>query len=314
MKILITGGAGYVGGYMTDWLIEMGHDVTVYDSLVYETRYLKPVPFIRGDVRDKDKLEGIIHDFDVIILLAAIVGDAACALDPFLTESINFDSVKWIVDNFNGKIIFASTCSVYGKNTDPVGVGSPVDPLSVYAKTKYQAEQYILFGSAMPPLVFRLGTLYGVGDTYSRVRFDLVANVLSKLAAENKLLTVFGGDQWRPLLHVRDVAGAVNHGLKNNMSGLYDLTSGNYTIRQLAEEIKLRIPGTQISYTAIPFEDERNYQVSDVPFAKLGWTADYSLKDGILEIQKLIDERRLKDVDAKIYSNYAYLKNQIKPL
>ena len=313
MKILITGGAGYVGGYMTDWLTEMGHDVTVYDSLVYETRYLKPVKFIRGDVRDKDKLRDIITSFDVVILLAAIVGDAACAIDPFLTESINFESIKWVVDHFGGKIIFASTCSVYGKNTEPVGVGSPVDPLSVYAKTKYAAEKYIMI-HADQPLVFRLGTLYGLGDTYSRVRFDLVANVLSKLAAEGKPLTVFGGEQWRPLLHVRDVAGAVNHGLKNNMSGLYDLTSGNFTIRQLAEEIKLRIPGTEISYTAIPFEDERNYQVANVPFAKLGWTPEYTLKDGILEIQQLVEERRLKNIDAEIYSNYAYLKEQVKPL
>jgi len=313
MKILITGGAGYVGGYMTDWLTEMGHDVTVYDSLVYETRYLKPVKFIRGDVRDKDKLRDIITSFDVVILLAAIVGDAACAIDPFLTESINFESIKWVVDHFGGKIIFASTCSVYGKNTEPVGVGSPVDPLSVYAKTKYAAEKYIMI-HADQPLVFRLGTLYGLGDTYSRVRFDLVANVLSKLAAEGKPLTVFGGEQWRPLLHVRDVAGAVNHGLKNNMSGLYDLTSGNFTIRQLAEEIKLRIPGTEISYTAIPFEDERNYQVANVPFAKLGWTPEYRLADGILEIKKLIDDRRLKNVDAEIYSNYAFLKEQVRPL
>jgi nucleoside-diphosphate-sugar epimerase len=117
-KILVVGGCGYIGGFLTDLLTNQAYDVTVYDSLLYETRYLKNVNFIRGDIRDTEKLEKIIHDYDTVVWLAALVGDGACAVDLELTKRINFDAVKWLVDNFKGKIVFTSTCSVYGANND----------------------------------------------------------------------------------------------------------------------------------------------------------------------------------------------------
>jgi len=247
MKILITGGAGYIGGYLTDSLISAGYDVTVYDSLVYENHFLKQVPFIFGDIRDRDKLSSILPEFDVVVWLAAIVGDGACAIDPFLTQSVNEDAVKWLVDNYDGKIIFTSTCSVYGINNDLIDETAEPAPISVYARTKLGAEQYVLNNSS-DPLVFRLGTLYGLGDEHSRVRLDLVVNILSKRAAVGEPLIVYGGEQWRPLLHVRDVSTAILHSLKNNISGLYNLSSGNYKIREIAEVIKNIVPSCTIQY------------------------------------------------------------------
>ena len=191
-RILVVGGAGYVGGHLVDRLIQnrKRYDVAVYDSLLYEDRYLKNVEFIRGDVRSTEKLGRVIRHCNTIIWLAALVGDGACAVNPEFTRKINFESVKWLVDNFKGRIIFMSTCSVYGKNDDFLSEESPVNPLSVYAETKLKAEQYIV-NNHDDYLIFRLGTLYGVGDEHSRIRLDLVVNVLTKKAIEEKKMTVF---------------------------------------------------------------------------------------------------------------------------
>src|SRR5574344_2970908 len=112
-KMLIVGGAGYLGGYMTDlFLNKEGYDVTVYDNLLYETRYMKNVNFIYGDIRDKEKLGKIINNYDIVVWLAALVGDGACAINTALTEEINYNCVKWLVDNYKGTIVFTSTCAV----------------------------------------------------------------------------------------------------------------------------------------------------------------------------------------------------------
>ena len=177
-KILIAGGCGYVGGYLTDFLTRNGYDVTVYDYLLYEERFLKEVKFIYGDVRDTEKLSKIINNYDIVIWLAGIVGDGACAVNPELTISVNVDSVKWLVDNFKGKIIFPSTCSVYGVNNDLIDESAIPSPLSLYASTKLEAEKYII-EHCNDYLIFRLGTLFGLGDNHSRLRLDLVVNILS---------------------------------------------------------------------------------------------------------------------------------------
>ena len=135
-KILVVGGAGYIGGYLSDLLTENHYDVTVYDSLVYESRYLKNTNFIFGDIRDTNKLSTILKDFDTVVWLAAIVGDGACAVDASLTNEVNYLAVKWLVDNYKGRIIFPSTCSVYGINNDLIDESATPNPLSMYASTK----------------------------------------------------------------------------------------------------------------------------------------------------------------------------------
>lgn len=306
-KILIVGGAGYCGGYLTDVLIRAKHIVTVYDSLLYEARFLKDVKFVRGDIRDKSKLAPLLEANDIVIWLAAIVGDGACQINPVLTKSVNYDPVKWLVDTYKGKIIFTSTCSVYGMNPDLLTEESPVNPLSVYAETKLMAEQYIV-NNAANYLIFRLGTLYGTGDAHSRIRLDLVVNILTKKAVEGQTLSVFGGDQWRPLLHVKDVSHAMQFGINLDTKGLFNLSEKNVTIRDIAEDIKLVLPEAKIKYTDIKTEDRRDYKVSSDHFKYLGWRPRKRLEDGIGELVTVFKEQRLKNPDDPIYSNAEYLK------
>lgn len=311
-RTLIVGGAGYVGGFLSTSLYEYGHDIAVYDSLVYENHFLKEVPFIRGDVRDREKLSKILPDFDTVIWLAAIVGDGACAIDPFLTQAINEDSVKWLVDNYHKRIVFASTCSIYGINNELIYENAEPNPISVYAKTKLAAEKYIRENSKNH-LIFRLGTLFGIGDTHSRLRLDLVVNVLAKRAACGEDLRVFGGDQWRPLLHVRDVTTAILCGQAHNITGLYNLSLKNCRIREIADEICKEIPGTKVAYEDLNFEDQRNYRVVSDAYESKGWSPSYSLKEGIQQIYRCVKENRLKYPDSVLYSNEFYLGAKYQP-
>ena len=204
MRVLVVGGAGYVGGGVTDYLREMGHETRVYDALFYEESYRKDVDFVYGDVRDHERLLPQLKWAEVVVWLAALVGDGACALNPDITEVINQQEVKWLADHFDGRIIFMSTCSVYGAQDTVLDETSPTNPLSVYASTKLAAEQHLVGKNA---LIFRLGTLFGVSDQFARIRLDLVVNTLVLKAATQGKLTVFGGDQFRPLLHVKEWPG-----------------------------------------------------------------------------------------------------------
>jgi nucleoside-diphosphate-sugar epimerase len=306
-KILIVGGCGYIGGFLTDYLVLNGYNPTVYDNLLYENRFLKECDFIYGDIRNFEKLNKIIHDYDIVVWLAAIVGDGACAVNPSRTKEINTTTVEWLVDNYGGKIIFPSTCSVYGINDNLISEDAAPKPLSLYAETKLTAERYILKNTSNT-LVFRLGTLFGLGDRHSRMRLDLVANILSMKAASSMPLTVFGGTQWRPLLHVRDVSTAIVHGIENNLTGLYNLSYKNYTILELAKKIKAQNPNSQIIQTDMKFEDLRNYRVTNDKIVSTGWKPKYSLDYGIKQISELIKNKRIKDISDPVYSNAAFTK------
>lgn len=312
MKILIVGGAGYVGGYLTDLLSEE-NEVLVYDSLLYEHMYLKEVNFQYGDIRDRKNLIDTIDNFEpeAVVWLAAIVGDGACQVDPLLTNEVNYESVKWLCENYNGKIVFTSTCSVYGVNNDLITEEAEPNPLSTYASTKLKAEQYLL-DNHDNALVFRLGTLFGLSDTYSRIRLDLVSNVLTLKCVNGEPLSVFGGEQWRPLLHVKDVSTAIVHGLDNEITGLYNLHDDNYTIKELAETIVSRVaPETGIiNYVEMPFEDLRNYRVSSDKYRQTGWLPSYNLETGIDSLATILQSNRVKDTSNNLYSNVAFLKNQ----
>ena len=154
MKILVVGGAGYVGGGIVDTLSKE-NEITVYDSLIYESAYRKDVNFIYGDIRDYKKINSILNNFDAVVWLAALVGDGACSINPTLTHEINSETVKNLVKNFNGKIIFLSTCSVYGAQEGVLDENSEVNPLSEYASSKLIAEKYLEESDA---IIFRLGT------------------------------------------------------------------------------------------------------------------------------------------------------------
>ena len=305
-QILIVGGAGYVGGHLTDILSD--YDITVYDNLLYEERYLKPVNFVHGDVRDGEKLKNLeLNKYDAVIWLAAVVGDGACAVNIEYTKEVNVDSLKWLVDHYDGKIIYMSTCSVYGINPQLLTETSETNPLSLYARTKLDCEAYIKERHD-DWLIFRLGTLHGVGDTYSRPRLDLVVNILSYKAATGQPLSVFGGEQWRPLLHVKDVGNAILFGLDKQINGLHNLVDENHTIAEVAEKIKEIIPNTEIAYEDIPFEDLRDYRVKRSNFNKLGFEPQFSLEDAVIEMRDLFYQKRLLNPENPIYYNVNYMQ------
>lgn len=309
-KVLVCGGAGYVGGVTVDLLTTLGYDVTIYDSLLFEDRYLKGVPLIVGDIRDHRRLSRLIRDeeYDFVVWLAALVGDGCCAVDPFLTESVNLTPVKWLADHYKGRIVFPSTCSVYGANDDLLDEGSPTNPLSVYAQTKLEAEQYLLTNRPDNSLIFRLGTLYGLGDEHSRVRLDLVANVLTTRAALGLPLKVFGGDQYRPLLHVKDVAEAFAYGMLNGLIGLFNLHEVNLTMEELAIRIQEHVPGALIEYEDIKTEDNRDYRVTSKKLRAHGWLPVHTLDQGICEIRDAVKSGRIRNPFDPLYRNVDFMK------
>ena len=305
MKVLIVGGAGYVGGGIVDLLLKE-NEVTVYDSLIYENSYRKNVDFIFGDIRDYKKINNILDQYDAVIWLAALVGDGACAINPALTHEINSETVKNLAKNFKGKIVFLSTCSVYGAQEGILDESSEVNPLSEYASSKLIAEKYLADSDS---IIFRLGTLFGIGDKFSRIRLDLVVNILTTKAYIDKKMSVFGGEQWRPLLHVKDVANAIAHTLDTQTNGVFNLHYKNFKIIEIANEIKNKISDVEIETTPLPFQDARNYQVSsDKLKDATGFQATVDLTQGINEMYELISSNRIKDINDPRYSNQNFLQ------
>jgi nucleoside-diphosphate-sugar epimerase len=305
MNIVIVGGAGYVGGALTDLLVQSKHNFRVYDALLYEESYRKQVDFVYGDIRDTERLIPQLKWADVVVWLAALVGDGACALNPEISKVLNQDSVKWLSENYDGRIFFTSTCSVYGAQDGILDETSRTDPLSVYGVTKLAAEQYLLDKNA---IIFRLGTLFGVGDLFSRIRTDLVVNTLTVRAYKDNKIHVFGGDQFRPLLHVKDIARAITENLGNNSTGIFNLHKQNVRIIDLAYQIRMHFPDLIIEKTEMKFEDTRNYRVSgEKAQSVLGFKSQYLIDDGIEELKDLLESGRLKDIDNPRYTNQKYL-------
>lgn len=312
-RVLITGGAGYVGGWLTDRALEAGHDVRVYDLLLYEDRYLKAVDFVAGDVLDSARLAPHLEWADTVVWLAGLVGDPACALDPALTNKVNLESVRQLCDTFDGRIIFPSTCSVYGAQDEMLDEDSPTQPLSLYAQSKLDAEK--IFTERRPDsLILRLATLAGLGDTYSRIRLDLVVNLLVVRARLIGELEVFGGSQYRPLLHVRDVASAIVPHLDSAVGGIYNLGTENVTILELAQRVVERVGRAKIKVVDVPFQDTRNYRVS---FARaehdLSYESQHSIDEAIDDIAELIDAGRVKDLSMAQFSNLEALRPYLRP-
>ncbi len=307
-KVLVVGGAGYVGGHLVDEVLAARHEVRVFDKLVYEDAYLKDVNFVHGDVNDMSQLRPHLDWADTVIWLAALVGDPACALNPELTMKTNVLAVAQLVSNFSGRIIFPSTCSVYGAQDGLLDENSPFDPLSLYAESKIQAEK-VLLNSPNEVLIFRLGTLFGLSDTYSRLRVDLVLNVLTIRATLEGQMSVFGGKQYRPLLHVRDVATAMVPHIDTHATGVYNLHTENVTIIELADKIKGIVPGSTIKTSESSFQDSRNYAVSSEKARnELGFRPKWTIEDGIKEVHQAIVQGRIPNVNLPRFSNVAALQ------
>lgn len=297
-KVLITGGAGYIGSVLTPELLEKGFEVTVIDNLMYDQISLlncakyKNFNFILGDVLDEALLKEQVAKHDIIIPLAALVGAPLCKRNPKLARMINFEAIRNLADLASQDQMF-----IYPNTNSGYGVGdkdsmcteeSPLRPISEYGIDKVDAEMYLLKkGNAV---TFRLATVFGVSP---RMRLDLLVNDFTYRAYKDKSLVLFEEHFRRNYIHVRDVVKAFVHGIENydKMKGQsynLGLSSANLTKRQLAEKIKEYIPNLYIHSASIGEDpDKRDYLVSNEKLESTGWSADNSLDDGIQELIKL---------------------------
>ncbi|MBX4211198.1 MAG: SDR family oxidoreductase [Candidatus Yanofskybacteria bacterium] len=308
MQVLVVGGAGYIGGSVTDILQARKIPFTVYDNLLYEQHYLKPVNFVSGDVRDTKKLKKLLPKYTHVIWLAAIVGDAACQIRPSLTAEVNRLSVQWLSKNFKGRIVFASTCSVYGENREEAFETTPPNPLSLYARTKLEAEKALKNSNA---IIFRLGTVFGVSDNYSRLRMDLAVNYMTAHAATKGKLSIYGGNQWRPFIHVYNVAEIFVNALDKPEKGVYNVAAMNYKISDLGKEIA-RITKCKVEYADAKFEDLRSYFVNIEKGKKAGlfkFKTMFPIAHGVKQISELISSGKIKYTTADIYYNERHILN-----
>jgi nucleoside-diphosphate-sugar epimerase len=307
-RVLILGGAGYIGGYTTDYLINAGYDVCVFDKLIYESHFLKEVEFIYGDIRDTQHVLDVAKNYDVVVMMAALVGDPACAANIVLTDEINHIAIKNICEQLDKHkhVIFMSTCSVYGAQMDILNEDSPTNPLSAYASTKLLAEKYVKERNGT---IFRLGTVYGLGDTYSRIRLDLVVNVLAMKSVYDKKIHIFGGEQWRPLICVKDVSGFIEESIFHDIRGTYILSEGNYTMKHLGIIMKRLFPDVDLQFTDISFEDARNYQVNADKLSRyFQYTPQHTIEAEVHKMQKIFEEHRICDITSDVYHNGNFIK------
>ncbi len=296
MKILITGGAGFIGSVLTQHLLDKGYEVIVLDKLIFNQISLLPhtsnpnFKFIYGDVKNSELLKSLVHESDIIIPLAAIVGFPACDSDPMLAYEINFKQIKNIVDWIKGtnkKILYPNTNSGYGVGEDGIYCDetSELKPISVYGKTKVDAEQYILNNS--DGICFRLATVFGVSP---RMRTDLLVNDFTYKAITDKYIVVFERNFKRNYIHIKDVALAFIFMIEN-----YDsykgqvfnvgLSDANLSKKELLEKIQNYVKDFAVVYDDYYEDpDKRNYIVSNEKIEKTGWFPEYNLDLGIKEL------------------------------
>jgi nucleoside-diphosphate-sugar epimerase len=320
-RILVTGGAGYVGSVVVSSLLERGHRVRVLDALAHGS-----IPslllawgrdqfeFIRGDVRDPAVRSRALEDVGAVVHLAAIVGDPACARQPDLARNVNVDATIALAADAEaagvGRLLFASTCSNYGKmnGTDFIDEEGELAPVSLYAETKVAAEHEVLArgGGSMATCCLRFATVFGASP---RMRFDLTVNEFARDVRVQGHLLVYGEQFWRPYIHVRDVARAVVLALEADVAAIRGQvfnvgdTQENYRKLDIVELLEQRFPGARFEFVHKE-EDPRDYRVSFEKFEReLGFNAERSVAEGIDEVVTLLDSGLIDDPYAPVYSN-----------
>lgn len=295
MRILCTGGAGYLGSVLVPQLINRGHVVTVIDSFKYGVPSLSNMcrypefSLINADVRNQSVLQEQLKKADAVIPLAAIVGAPACARIPQEATSINYQAVKYLVKSCSKDqvIVFPNTNSGYG--TTEAGTvcteETPSNPISVYGRTKQDAENEVLQHES--GIALRFATLFGVSP---RMRLDLLVNDFVYRAMNDRSIVLFESHFRRNFLHVRDAAQAIMFCLDNvkNMHGQTfnaGNSAANLTKKELCDKIKKHVPSLEVYESATGKDpDQRDYIVSNAKIEELGWKARLSIDDGIIEL------------------------------
>ena len=306
MKVFVTGGAGYVGAVLVPRLLKEGHNVTVLDLMIYGEEVLnqhKNLVILKGDIRDKDLLEEAIPNHDSLIHLACISNDPSFELNPKLGKSINLDSFRPLVEiskkNGVSRFIFASSSSVYGvKEEKDVHEEMTLEPLTDYSKFKADCEEILNEYSSddFTTVTIRPATVCGYSP---RQRLDVVVNILTNLAFHKREITVFGGDQLRPNIHIKDMVEAYLLLLKTpkeKVQGkVFNAGYENQTVIELAQTVK-EVIGEDVNLVLSETDDNRSYHISSVKFRdELGFSANHSIREAIEELKNAFEKGLLKN-------------------
>lgn len=319
-SVLITGVAGYLGSVLARELLSNDYDIIGFDSFEYDNQFsIKDLmdnhhfKLITDDLRDKKALKHLLKEnIDVVVHLAAIVGDPACGLNPEKAVQINYnanvDLAEMMLKKDIDLFISSSTCSVYGKtNSTHATEETALKPVSLYGWTKVLSERGLkrLEENGLPSCILRFATAHGIS---SRPRFDLVVNYFALKAVLDGEITVFGGNQFRPFVHVKDIAHAIKLCINNprKVNGeIFNVGNEkeNYTISQLAEIVKKVIPSVSIK-TIPEIRDDRTYSVSFGKIIKrLNYKTSMKVEDTICEIRDALTSGLIKDPTSRVYYN-----------
>lgn len=318
-QVLVIGGAGYIGSVLVRRLLKAGYRVRVLDLLLYggdsldEVRDNPNFEFHQGDTRHIDTLLAAIQDVDSVIHLAELVGDPVCDNNPVLTLQTNYLSTLTIAQICTylqiNRFVYTSSCSVYGASADPeliLNESSELSPVSLYGRMKINAERTILGMSSgnFSPCILRFGTVFGASP---RPRFDLVVNTLTTQAFYGGKIHIFGGEQWRPHLHVSDAACAIQTVLESPIEDVaaqvFNIVGENLKIETLGKLVGARLPDTSVIYDS-DAKDPRNYRVSgDKAAEKLGFRPSVRVTEGIEELVRYLESGKIVDYKDKRYQN-----------
>ncbi len=297
MKILITGGAGYIGAILVPKLLAEGHEITVLDNFMYQQNSLldccsnKHLNVVRGDVRDERILKEWVPQVDAIFPLACLTGAPLCAKDPMTAQSVNYDAVKMIAElkSRNQILIFPCTNSGYGMGGGEIHCdeNTPMKPVSLYGRLKVEIEKFLLDRGDC--VTFRLATVFGASP---RMRLDLLVNDFTYRAVTDRFVILFEPHFKRNYLHIQDAARVFIHAVKHNdsMKGRsynVGLSDANLSKWELCERIQKHIPEFQFLISEIGKDpDKRNYMVSNQRIEATGFKTSVGMDDGIRELMK----------------------------
>ncbi len=305
-KIFITGGAGYVGAVLTPYLINKGYKVTVLDLMIYGENVLQKNPnlkIIKGDIRDTKMLKRELPGHDILIHLACISNDPSFELNPELGKSINLDAFSPLVNISKksgiNRFIYASSSSVYGIKDEPnVNERMSLEPLTDYSKFKADCETILLKNKSnnFIPIVIRPATVCGYSP---RQRLDVVVNILTNLAYHKKEISVFGGEQLRPNIHIMDMVRAYDYLINassNSVSGqIFNAGYENQTVNHLASLVK-KVIGPDVKIKYLKSDDNRSYHISSKKIKDvLGFETKKTIEDAIKDLKNAFDTKKLED-------------------